>query len=182
MTNEVRYQCPLCRRQVTLSSIGIHYHKKHPWAKIIPRLETLKPVVASLPQIKTQPKHKRSIELKRMHESAVNQPYTKEDLKNDNINYGKPTDIQTPFCSFCESFLYMIFCSSVLLILLCSKFLLHLHTISPSSFSIKKKNLQHLRIVFAHLGNIMILVFFTMRKLHLFSYSFNTITTIMMIS
>jgi hypothetical protein len=89
MTNEVRYQCPLCRRQVTLSSIGIHYHKKHHWAKIIPRLETLKPIVASLHHIKTQPKQKRSIELKRMRESAVNQPYTKADLKNDNINNGK---------------------------------------------------------------------------------------------
>jgi hypothetical protein len=89
MTNEVRYQCPLCRRQVTLSSIGIHYHKKHPWAKIIPRLETLKPIVASLPQIETQPKQKRSIELKRIRESAVNQLYTKADLKNDNINNGK---------------------------------------------------------------------------------------------
>ncbi len=89
VTSEIRYQCPLCRKQVTLSSIGFHYHKKHPWAKVIPKLETLKPISASLPQPRTQPIKKRSEELKRMRASAVNQPYTLEDLKNDNINEGK---------------------------------------------------------------------------------------------
>jgi hypothetical protein len=89
MTSEIRYQCPLCRKQVTLYSIGFHYHKKHPWAKAIPKLETLKPIPASLPKHNTQPIKKRSEELKRMRASAVNQPYTLNDLKNDNINKGK---------------------------------------------------------------------------------------------
>lgn len=89
MNNEIRYQCPLCKKQVTLSSIGFHYHKKHPWAKAIPKLDTLKTIPASLPQQKTQPIKKRSLVLKQMRTSVLNQPYSKEDLINDNINSGR---------------------------------------------------------------------------------------------